>query len=409
MVAIAVAAVALGGLAMPPTPVQAATQSASSLMRTWSAGYATTTVQDGWQMLRYRGSWYRSTYGRYLGGHARTSIRQGSTVTLQFNGTAVSWIGPVGPRRGKAIVYLDGRQVKVVDTRAATFSPARVLYKVGFASFGTHRLTIKVANTGRRHRVAVDAFVVREKPRVRTTVVPPPIPADRSVTFWDDFGGSAPDSSKWSFDGEWGCCGLSKESDLMNGGGVSVANGIMTLSASRGSTPSGRAWRSSEIATKGHFSQLYGNFQARMRWTKGDGLWPAFWLLQSNASGRRPELDVMEAYPNTSNWPGKSAPWPGVSRYQFTNHYDSVGGHQGITIEPGADLTAGWHVYEMEWRPNLLIARFDGREVGRMTNNAPSVPMFMILDMVVGNWSQLSTSSTPDVAHLQVDWVRVTD
>ena len=117
----------------------------------------------------------------------------------------------------------------------------------------------------------------------------------------------------------------------------------------------------------------------------------------------------MEAYPNTSNWPGKSSPWPGASRYQFTNHYDSVGGQQGITIEPGADLTAGWHVYEMEWRPNLLIARFDGREVGRITSNVPSVPMFVILDMVVGNWSQLSTGSTPDVAHLQVDWVRVTD
>ena len=412
IVVAAIAAVVLGGLGMAPSRVEAATPpGASTLLGTWSASYVTTTIQENSSRVGYRGSWYRSDNSRYMGGHARTSTRRGAYATLRFSGTAVTWIGPIGPRRGKAIIYLDGRRVKVVDTRSATFRPARILYKVVFRSYGTHRLTIRVVGTGPRNRVSLDAFVVRGKPRTTSSlpVAPVPVSAGRTVTFWDDFDGSAPDPSKWSYDSEWGCCGLSKESDLMDGAGVSVANGIMTLSASRGSTPSGREWRSSETATKGHFSQLYGNFQARMRWTKGDGLWPAFWLLQSNASGRRPELDIMEAYPNTSNWPGKSAPWPGPSRYQFTNHYDSSGGQQGLTIEPGVDLTAGWHVYEMEWRPNLLIARFDGVEVGRMSSNVPSVPMFMILDMVVGNWSQLSTASTPDVAHLQVDWVRVTD
>lgn len=424
LVAIAIVTVALGGLAMPPAQVQASTPAAAlTLLRDWSARYATTTIQESSRRLTYRGRWYRSDNRAYLGRHARTSIRRGSSVTLRFAGTAVTWIGPVGPRRGKAVIYLDGRRVKVVDTHATAFRPARVLFKVAFAAYGRHRLTIRVAGSGRRARVAVDAIVVRGKRNDGVTVLkrptPPPgtpdptptptVPDGRVVTFWDDFDGTTPDPTKWSFDTEWGCCGLSKESDLMHGGGVSVADGIMTLAASRGSTPSGLDWRSSETATKGHFSQLYGTFQARMRWSKGDGLWPAFWLLQSNASGRRPELDVIEAYPNTTYWPGTTRAWPGPTRYQFTNHYDAVGGHQGVTIEPGVDLTAGWHVYEMEWRPNLLIARFDGREVARFTNNVPSVPMFMILDMVVGNWSQLSTSNTPDSANLEVDWVRVTD
>ena len=86
-----------------------------------------------------------------------------------------------------------------------------------------------------------------------------------------------------------------------------------------------------------------------------------------------------------------------------------MGGQQGVTIDGGTDLTAGWHTYEMEWRPDLLIARFDGKEVGRFTNNVPSVPMFLIVDMVVGNWTQASTSSTPSSATLDVDWVRVTN
>ena len=224
------------------------------------------------------------------------------------------------------------------------------------------------------------------------------------TTFLDDFDGTAIDETKWELNNEWGCCGLSKESDLMSGSGVSVSDGVMTLVAERGSTPSGRAWRSAVVSTRDHFAQLYGVFRARMKWSRGNGLWPAFWLLQAGGAGPRPELDIVEAYPDTR----KPAD---ANRFNAVNHYRDASGNmreETRVIRTGVDLTADWHIYELEWRKESLVVRFDGIEVGRFTSNIPSVPMFMVLDMVVGSPASRSDATTPSPAFLAIDWVQVT-
>ncbi len=52
------------------------------------------------------------------------------------------------------------------------------------------------------------------------------------------------------------------------------------------------------MQTKGLFSQTYGRFEARIKIPKGQGMWPAFWMLGSDidtnpwpACG---EIDIME-------------------------------------------------------------------------------------------------------------------
>jgi len=230
----------------------------------------------------------------------------------------------------------------------------------------------------------------------------------RTYTFEDNFTGSSLDAAKWTM-GQWNSTQLGLESDCFTDTRqASVANSALTIRCERMTTPSGRAWGAGVIATKGLFSQLYGNFSARIRYPTGDGLWPAFWLMPIDDSWP-PELDVLEGYPNTSNYPSTSSPWPGVSRYAFTVHY---GPHDTPvsdthTIDAGTDLTTGWHTFEMEWRAGFVASLLDGVEMARATTNVPSVPMFMVLSHVVGNWTQLSTVSTPSPADMRVDWVRV--
>lgn len=242
------------------------------------------------------------------------------------------------------------------------------------------------------------------------TATATPVPPADNVTFFDDF--NSLDATKWGIT-EWPTTGLSTQSDNMNNlSQCIVANGMMTLRVERGSTPSGRAWRSCAISTTGKFSQLYGTFTMRAKYVKGQGLWPAFWLLQQSGSGRRPEIDALEAYPFGS----LTAPWPaggGPTQYAMTEHHKRADGsccdQNTFWVRYGSDLTLDWHEFQLEWRKGLMITRIDGVEYGRITSSlVPAVPMFVILDHVVGGWAGQADSTTPSPADFQVDWVKVT-
>lgn len=141
-----------------------ASSSGRSLLTKWSSDFRTSTIQETSGQLEYEGTWIRADHEAYFGDHARFSDERGATVKLSFRGSAVSWIGPVGPTRGKAWVYIDGKRVSTVDTYAASFEPARVLFKMTWANVGRHRIAIKVLGTAGHPTVAIDAIVVRGAP-----------------------------------------------------------------------------------------------------------------------------------------------------------------------------------------------------------------------------------------------------
>jgi hypothetical protein len=111
--------------------------------------------------VTYRGRWVRVAHPGYAGGQALASRQRGASATLTFTGTRVSWIGPTGPTRGRARVYVDGRYVRTVDTYSVRFNPSRVLYSATYAVAKERRLSIVVAGTPGRSMVTIDSLVVR--------------------------------------------------------------------------------------------------------------------------------------------------------------------------------------------------------------------------------------------------------
>jgi hypothetical protein len=163
LVATGIIAIALVASLVPISQASAASPpSGRSLIASWSRSYDTATVQESSRKIEYRGRWPRASHRGYLGHHVRYSKSRGATVKLTFNGTGVAWVGPTGPTRGKARVYLDGRRIKTVDTFSRVFRPSRVLFKRTFAKAGKHRLAIKVLGTSGRPTVAIDAIVIRK-------------------------------------------------------------------------------------------------------------------------------------------------------------------------------------------------------------------------------------------------------
>jgi hypothetical protein len=108
--------------------------------------------------VAYTGRWAEARHNAYSGGAVIYSERDGATVTYPFYGQSVTWIGPVGPTRGKATVTVDSRVVATVDLRRSSFSARVALFTRTWSGTGNHWIQIKVVGSGRP--VAVDEFVI---------------------------------------------------------------------------------------------------------------------------------------------------------------------------------------------------------------------------------------------------------
>jgi chitodextrinase/beta-glucanase (GH16 family) len=152
----------------------------------------------------------------------------------------------------------------------------------------------------------------------------------------------------------------------------------------------------------------YGYFEARMRWTKGAGAWPGFWLLSTgwaktgSCSTPAGELDIFEGQGTEPNV------------FYGTIHRDSAnrcGGDQqnGNNYQPvGADLTAGFHTYAALWTPTQVTWYLDDKQLhSAPTYSTDNQPMFLMLQMWSGGWTSDPNTTTPADLHTEVDWVRV--
>ena len=117
-----------------------------------------TRLSERASQIAYRLSWPTAAYSGYAGGHVRYATHNGATATLTFTGKGIAWIGPVGPTRGTARVYIDGRAVAAVNLRRSTFHARALLFARPFATIGRHTMTIVVTSSGRP--VAIDEFIV---------------------------------------------------------------------------------------------------------------------------------------------------------------------------------------------------------------------------------------------------------
>jgi hypothetical protein len=138
---------------------------------------SSTTYQENSTRIAYSGRWSRVTYMGYLGHRARYSRQRGASATFKFTGVGISWIGPSGPTRGKARIYINGSYVKTVSTYSRSFVARRVLFSKSYTTQRLRTLKIVVVGTAGHPTVAIDALKVRIWTAGSTTPPPPVAPA----------------------------------------------------------------------------------------------------------------------------------------------------------------------------------------------------------------------------------------
>src|SRR5215813_10478256 len=135
-IATGIMALGLVGLMVPVVSTSASTPSARSLLHEWSEAGTIRRFNEVNTRIAYTGTWTLAGHRGYIGGHVKFADAAGAKASLSFKGSAVTWIGPVGPTRGKARVWIDGKYVTTVDTHAKTFRATKVLFKTSWPKVG---------------------------------------------------------------------------------------------------------------------------------------------------------------------------------------------------------------------------------------------------------------------------------
>lgn len=250
----------------------------------------------------------------------------------------------------------------------------------------------------------------------------PAVAGPGAVTWSDDFtgpAGAAPDGSKWRYDtggSGWGNNELEYYTTSTRNAALD-GNGNLVITA-RKENPAGYScwygscqYTSARLLTNGTFSQAYGRFEARIKIPRGQGLWPAFWMLGSDiATNPWPnsgEIDIME---NVGNQP---------STVYGTLHGPGYSGGNGLggstSLPNGQALADAFHTYTVDWAPDSITWYLDGVAYSRKTPaDAGSNrwvfdhPFFMIMNVAVGgNWPGSPDASTTLPQTMTIDYVRV--
>ncbi|MFD7701451.1 ricin-type beta-trefoil lectin domain protein [Streptomyces caelestis] len=246
--------------------------------------------------------------------------------------------------------------------------------------------------------------------------------ATTAPTWSDEFdgpAGSAPDPGKWTL--ETGGSGNgnhelqyyrdSRDNAALDG------NGNLVITARKNTDTGLQCWygpcqyTSARLNTAKTFTQAYGRFEARIKVPRGQGMWPAFWMLGNDlgAAGwpSSGEIDIME---NVGYEPGVA---------HGTVHGPGYSGGAGVgasyTLPGGAAFADGFHVFAVDWSPRSITWSVDG--TAYQTRTPADVggnkwvydhPFFLILNLAVGgDWPGSPNAGTAFPQTMTIDYVRV--
>ncbi len=246
----------------------------------------------------------------------------------------------------------------------------------------------------------------------------------RSATpvWFEDFEqplGTGPNPAHWTYDlgaTGWGNAELQRYTDSRENSFVvadpEAVNGkALVIRAVR--QPDG-TYTSARLKTQGKLSVTSGRIEARIKIPRGQGIWPAFWMLGESietigwpACG---EIDIMEVVGHEPHRLHQTLHGPGYSA--------AAGITKSMTLPEARPLSDGYHVYSVEWSTGRIAWFLDGRLNHVCTPaDLPAggrwvfdhAPFFLLLNLAVGGrWPGYPDDTTTFPQEMRIDYVRVT-
>jgi len=223
-----------------------------------------------------------------------------------------------------------------------------------------------------------------------------------TLAWSDEFEGTQVNTSNWNFTNSGGGFG-NNELETYQTQNATVSNGKLIIEARK----ENGGYTSAKLDSSGKRTFQYGRFEICAKLPKGQGMWPAIWMMPQNGAGwpQGGELDIMETV-NTDPF------------VQGTIHYGNDPGHptQACKVEGVTDLGTAFHSYGIIWDTSGITWILDGKPCGNSTNpnaggyvfNNANYPFYFILNVAIGgNWPGNNINDGALPQHMEVDWVRV--
>jgi beta-glucanase (GH16 family) len=277
-------------------------------------------------------------------------------------------------------------------------------------------------------------------------------PAPHWQLVWsDEFNGTALDRTKWAPERScWGGGNNERQCYTDRGANIQVSGGQLHLIArkerfrgpdrppeiaARPNPDVTQHYTSGKVRTLGLHAWKYGKIEFRARPPKGQGTWPAVWMMPSeNVYGDWPlsgEIDILEGI-NLGARCGECRGTVGENRMNSAMHFGKLPPGNTLAVEhvalPGLALPSDdFHVWTLEWGRGLLRYYLDGRlywevPAARWFTASPRAagnpaapfdrPFYLMANLAFGgkfaednNDKGVDPRAVP--AELAIDWIRV--
>ena len=214
-----------------------------------------------------------------------------------------------------------------------------------------------------------------------------------ALTWSDEFdgaAGSAPNGANWNQEtgaGGWGNNELqnytsSRENSALDG------SGNLVITARRDGNG---GYTSARLTTQGKVQPKFGHLEARIKIPRGQGIWPAFWMLGGQIGNGGPwpgsgEIDIMENVGYEPHMVHGTLHGPGYS--------GGAGIGAAYTHPQGWSFADDFHTFAIDWAPGRISWSVDGNVYQTRTTADTGgnqwvfdQPFFFLLNVAVGgNW-----------------------
>jgi Beta-glucanase/Beta-glucan synthetase len=191
-------------------------------------------------------------------------------------------------------------------------------------------------------------------------------------------------SNGWTNGGMFNCTWRSSN--------VNLVDGKITLSLTKDTQGGNLPYAGGEFRTNSMYG--YGKYQVSMKPAKNTGVVSSFFSY-TGPSDNNPwdEIDI--------EFLGKD-----TTKVQFNYFTNGVGHHEYI-YDLGFDASQSYHTYAYYWRPDFIAWYVDGKEVYRATQNIPTHPGKVMMNLWPGigvdSWLGAYDGKTPITA--SYDWM----